>query len=212
VGLVLHEGVAGRLAETLVPRHSARPTRGERRALESRLRRRRHQPRLPARRYRSLVSVAAPDRAAPYGQRTEEPRCGRDRYTAQPAGELADLGPLSLPLERRTHLHVGCPGRARRPRRHARLQPRPERHPARPAPLQRHALSRLDEVRDRRGARPDATGKQRIQLARVRWAYNFPIGSQIVPGIGVPIGVGASRGDRAFIVYMSFEHPLAALR
>jgi hypothetical protein len=41
----------------------------------------------------------------------------------------------------------------------------------------------------------------------VRWAYNFPSGLQIVPGIAVPIGVGASRGEKAVFLYLSFEHP-----
>jgi hypothetical protein len=42
----------------------------------------------------------------------------------------------------------------------------------------------------------------------VRWAYNFPTGLQIVPGIAVPIGVGPSRGDRSIFLYLSFEHPM----
>jgi len=42
----------------------------------------------------------------------------------------------------------------------------------------------------------------------VRWAYNFKSGLQIVPGIGVPIGVGPSAGERGIFVYLSFEHPL----
>lgn len=41
----------------------------------------------------------------------------------------------------------------------------------------------------------------------LRWAYNFPSGLQIVPGLAVPIGVGASRGERAIFLYLSFEHP-----
>jgi hypothetical protein len=41
----------------------------------------------------------------------------------------------------------------------------------------------------------------------VRWAYNFPSGLQIVPGLAVPIGVGAGRGERAIFLYLSFEHP-----
>lgn len=41
----------------------------------------------------------------------------------------------------------------------------------------------------------------------IRWAYNFPSGLQIVPGIAVPIGVGASRGEKAIFLYLSFEHP-----
>jgi hypothetical protein len=41
----------------------------------------------------------------------------------------------------------------------------------------------------------------------IRWAYNFANGLQIVPGIAAPIGVGASRGDRSVLLYLSFEHP-----
>jgi hypothetical protein len=41
----------------------------------------------------------------------------------------------------------------------------------------------------------------------IRWAYNFPSGLQIVPGIAVPIGVGVSRGEKAVFLYLSFEHP-----
>ena len=40
----------------------------------------------------------------------------------------------------------------------------------------------------------------------IRWAWNFPNGLQIVPGVAVPIGVGPSRGDRSVFVYLSFEH------
>ncbi len=43
----------------------------------------------------------------------------------------------------------------------------------------------------------------------IRWAYNFPSGLQIVPGIAVPIGVGASRGEKAIFLYLSFEHPFS---
>ena len=41
----------------------------------------------------------------------------------------------------------------------------------------------------------------------VRWAYNFKSGLQIVPGIGVPIGVGPSAGEKGLLLYLSFEHP-----
>jgi len=41
----------------------------------------------------------------------------------------------------------------------------------------------------------------------IRWAYNFRNGLQIVPGIGVPLGVGPSAGERAILLYLSFEHP-----
>lgn len=42
----------------------------------------------------------------------------------------------------------------------------------------------------------------------IRSALNFDGGLQIVWGLGVPLGVGPSRGDRAFLLYLSFEHPL----
>jgi len=54
----------------------------------------------------------------------------------------------------------------------------------------------------------------RVQASRdlllspgVRWAYNFRSGLQIVPGIGVPIGLGPSAGEKGVFVYLSFEHP-----
>jgi hypothetical protein len=59
------------------------------------------------------------------------------------------------------------------------------------------------------------TGADRRQASRsffaspgIRWAWTFPSGLQIVPGIAVPIGVGPSRGDRALFLYLSFEHPM----
>ena len=36
----------------------------------------------------------------------------------------------------------------------------------------------------------------------IRWAYNFKNGLQIVPGIGVPIGLGPSAGERAICFYI----------
>jgi hypothetical protein len=42
----------------------------------------------------------------------------------------------------------------------------------------------------------------------IRWAHNFASGLQIVPGIGVPIGLGPSAGDKGIVLYLSFEHPL----
>lgn len=41
----------------------------------------------------------------------------------------------------------------------------------------------------------------------IRWAYNFKSGLQIVPGLGMPIGVGPSAGDKGVFLYLSFEHP-----
>lgn len=45
----------------------------------------------------------------------------------------------------------------------------------------------------------------------VRWSYNLKHGLQIVPGIGVPLGVGPSAGERAVFLYLSFEHPFRKL-
>ncbi|MBZ5598715.1 MAG: transporter [Acidobacteriia bacterium] len=45
----------------------------------------------------------------------------------------------------------------------------------------------------------------------IRWAYNFKNGLQIVPGIGVPLGVGPSAGEKGIFLYLSFEHPFRKL-
>jgi len=42
----------------------------------------------------------------------------------------------------------------------------------------------------------------------LRWAINLPSGLQIVPGVSLPIGLGSSRGEEAFLLYLSFEHPI----
>jgi len=42
----------------------------------------------------------------------------------------------------------------------------------------------------------------------VRFAWNHESGLQVVPGIGVPIGVGPSRGEYGIFLYLSLEHPL----
>ena len=56
---------------------------------------------------------------------------------------------------------------------------------------------------------PGRTARQHSLLINpgIRWAHNFPSGLQIVPGIGVPIGVGPSRGEKGLFLYLSFEHP-----
>jgi len=41
----------------------------------------------------------------------------------------------------------------------------------------------------------------------VRWSYNFKNGLQIVPGVGVPVGIGPSAGEKGIFLYLSFEHP-----
>jgi hypothetical protein len=45
----------------------------------------------------------------------------------------------------------------------------------------------------------------------LRFAFDFPSGLQIVPGIAFPIGVGPSDGERSVLLYLSLEHPFAAL-
>jgi hypothetical protein len=46
-----------------------------------------------------------------------------------------------------------------------------------------------------------------VILPGLRGALNLPHDLQIVPGIGVPIGIGPSRGERDLFLYLSFEHP-----
>ena len=46
-----------------------------------------------------------------------------------------------------------------------------------------------------------------VILPGVRGALDLPHHLQIVPGIGVPIGIGPSRGERDLFLYLSFEHP-----
>jgi hypothetical protein len=45
----------------------------------------------------------------------------------------------------------------------------------------------------------------------VRWAFNFPSGLQIVPGVAVPFGIGPTAGERGVFLYLSFEHPFSKL-
>jgi hypothetical protein len=46
-----------------------------------------------------------------------------------------------------------------------------------------------------------------VILPGLRGAINLPHDFQIVPGVGLPIGYGPSRGDRDVFLYLSFEHP-----
>jgi len=57
------------------------------------------------------------------------------------------------------------------------------------------------------GAGRTAADRTFLLSPGVRYAWNTPYGLQIVPGIGVPIGVGPSRGQRSIFLYLSFEHP-----
>jgi len=56
---------------------------------------------------------------------------------------------------------------------------------------------------------PDKTQWNRTLFVSpgIRWAYNFKNGLQIVPGIAAPMGVGPGGGERALLLYLSFEHP-----
>ena len=57
-------------------------------------------------------------------------------------------------------------------------------------------------------AGPGQTTRQHSLLVSpgIRWAHNLSNGLQIVPGIGMPIGVGPSRGEKGIFLYLSFEH------
>jgi hypothetical protein len=46
-----------------------------------------------------------------------------------------------------------------------------------------------------------------VILPGLRGAINLPHSLQIVPGIGMPIGIGPSHGERDLFLYLSFEHP-----
>jgi hypothetical protein len=41
----------------------------------------------------------------------------------------------------------------------------------------------------------------------VRWAFNFPSGLQIVPGVAYTLGLDAGAGADVLFLYLSFEHP-----
>jgi hypothetical protein len=41
-----------------------------------------------------------------------------------------------------------------------------------------------------------------------RAAVDFESGLQVVWGLGLPLGLGPSRGEQGFLAYVSFEHPL----
>ena len=69
----------------------------------------------------------------------------------------------------------------------------------------------LETVWDRSEALDDAGARAAedhfVVLPGVRAAINLPRDLQIVPGIGVPIGVGPSHGERDLFLYLSVEHP-----
>jgi len=59
----------------------------------------------------------------------------------------------------------------------------------------------LDDVGDR------GTEDSFVILPGIRGAINLPHDLQLVPGIGVVIGLGPSRGERELFLYFSVEHP-----
>lgn len=69
------------------------------------------------------------------------------------------------------------------------------------------ALYTLTEQRTRAGA--ERTQALTV-VPGVRFALELPGDLEVVPGVGVPIGVGPSAGERALFLYVSFEHPLRA--
>ena len=56
---------------------------------------------------------------------------------------------------------------------------------------------------------PDTEDLQHTWLVNpgVRWAFNFPSGLQIVPGVAYTIGLGDGDGVDGLFLYLSFEHP-----
>jgi hypothetical protein len=69
----------------------------------------------------------------------------------------------------------------------------------------------LESAWDRTEALDDANvraaGNHFVLLPGMRAAINLNSGMQIVPGLGVPIGLGPSRGQRDLFFYLSIEHP-----
>jgi hypothetical protein len=65
-------------------------------------------------------------------------------------------------------------------------------------------------VRTESVAGPDSVkvGETLLISPGFRYAWNLKSGLQIVAGVGVPIGVGPSRGRYSALFYLSFEHPL----
>lgn len=69
--------------------------------------------------------------------------------------------------------------------------------------------SRFDTVTGRGRTRRDGFA---FVSPGVRWAWDFPSGLQIVPGVAVPIGLGPSAHQRQLLLYLSFEHPFQERR
>jgi hypothetical protein len=68
----------------------------------------------------------------------------------------------------------------------------------------------LESAWDRTESLDDAGRRQAadnfVLLPGIRGAINLASGMQIVPGFGIPIGLGPSRGERDIFLYFSVEH------
>lgn len=67
------------------------------------------------------------------------------------------------------------------------------------------AWSRTEEIA---GSHRTVRSSSLFLAPGVRGAINLKSGLQIVPGVAVPFGIGASRRENALFLYLSFEHPL----
>ena len=58
-------------------------------------------------------------------------------------------------------------------------------------------------------AGPDETVREESLFLNpgIRWAFNFPSGLQIVPGVAYTVGLADSEGEDGLFLYLSFEHP-----
>lgn len=57
-----------------------------------------------------------------------------------------------------------------------------------------------------------STSETAFVIPGIRWGYDLRSGLQVVPGIAVPIGVGASSGLKQVFLYLSLEHPFRSSR
>jgi hypothetical protein len=81
--------------------------------------------------------------------------------------------------------------------------------------LTRPGFNALLEIVHQRGEEvigPESTdwGSTTLVAPGIRWAYNFPSGLQIVPGVALPFEVGRFRGEKHVFLYLSFEHAFSA--
>ena len=76
-----------------------------------------------------------------------------------------------------------------------------------PAPEFNVMLELAWDRSDASGVPGDADREEHLLLSPgVRWAHDLANGLQVVPGVAVPIGLGASRGQEALYLYLSLEH------